>query len=326
MTSTLTATVRRTARLRAAFPTGVATARQLADLGIPQRTVYHRCLEGGPWKRLLPGVVLLSNGTPTIDQLLYAALLLGGPGAMISGLHACRMQGMRRGPVGRAGPADVAILVPATRQVRSVGFVHVERTARLPDAVLRSGFPVAPPARACLDAARRTGSAAEITEILSDAVQRRLCTVADLATELREGSRRGTAMPARVLSDVAAGVRSTAERDARRLWQRSGLPQARWNVAVYGPDGAFLGIADCWVDGVAMVWEIESSEWHLSPEDHDRTVQRAARFVAAGAVYTATKPKRISTAPAEVAEILRETYARAAARPRPPLRAEAPRT
>jgi len=327
MTATiLPAVVRRTAALRAAFPTGVATARQLADLGMAPRTIYRRCLEGGPWRRLLPGIILLSNGRAALDQLLQAALLLGGPGAVITGLHACHRQGMRRGPVGRAGPASIAILVPAGRQVRSVGFVHVERTSRMPDPVVRDGFPLAPVVRAVLDAARRTDSFAEITEMLSDAVQRRLCTVAELAGELREGSRRGSAMPARVLMDVASGVRSTAERDARRLWVRAGMPPARWNVPIFDSAGTQIGVADCWVDEVALVWEIESTEWHLSPEAHDRTVERAARFVAAGATYTATKPKRLSTHPAEVIRTLRATYEQAAARPRPPLHAGPPRS
>ena len=94
-----------------------------------------------------------------------------------------------------------------------------------------------------------------------------------------------------------------------------------WNAEVYTEGGVFLGKADCWLDDVAMVWEIESTEWHLSPEDHDRTVERAARFTAAGAVYTASKPRKIRTEPAEVARILRATYEQAAARPRPALRA-----
>ena len=79
--------------------------------------------------------------------------------------------------------------------------------------------------RACLDAARRLRSAAQITELIADTVQRQLCTPAHLAAELREGSQRGTAMPRRVLADVADGVRSTAERDAKRLLARSNLPE-----------------------------------------------------------------------------------------------------
>ncbi len=320
MKTTLTPTVRRHVAVRTAFPTGVATARQLMDFGMPERTVYRRCLEGGPWRRLLPGIVLLRDGEPTVEEMLHAALLLGGPESMITGLHACRLHGLRRGPVRRAGPVIVALLVPEGRQVRSVGFVHVERTGRLPEPVLHRGLRIAPLVRASVDAARRLESSAEITELFSDGVQRSLCTIAALAAELGSGSRRGTAMPARVLSDVAEGVRSAAERDAKRLWQRAGLPEARWNVAVHNATGRFLGVADCWVDDVAMAWEIESSEWHLSPEDHDRTVVRAAGLVAAGVVYTATKPKRLRAEPRDVIATLRATYAQALARPRPALR------
>ncbi len=321
MTRTLTSTTRGHVSIRAAFPTGVAAARELVRFGVPERTVYHRCLEGGPWRRLLPGIVLLHNGEPSVEQLLRAALLLGGPDSMVTGLHGCRLHGLRRGPVRPAERVPVALLVPMGRQVRSVGFVHVERTVRLPEPVVRSGLRVAPLVRAAVDAARRLESSAEITELLSDAVQRNLCTVAALAAEVASGSRRGTAMPARVLADVAEGVRSAAERDAKRLWRRARLPQARWNVPVHDAAGRFLGIADCWVDDVAMVWEIESSEWHLSPQEHDRTVVRAARLVAAGAVYTATKPKRLRTEPRDVIRVLRATYEQARSRPRPDLRA-----
>jgi hypothetical protein len=326
MTPALTRTTRDRAALRAAFPSGVAAVRQLVAFGVSERTAYHRCLEGGPWRHLLPGIVLLADAEPSVAQLLRAALLLGGPDAMLTDLHACRLHGLRRGPVRRAGPDEVGILIPKTRQVRSVGFVHAQRTTRLPEAVVRGGFPVAPVDRACLDAARRTDSAAEITELLAEPVQRGLCTVAMLAAELVAGSRRGTAMPARVLADVAEGVRSAAERDAKRLWSRARLPEARWNVPVHRADGSLVGIADCWVDDVAMAWEIESSEWHLSPGAHDRTVVRAAEFVAAGAVYTATKPKRLRTEQQDVVRTLRETYACALARPRPALWAGPPCT
>jgi hypothetical protein len=323
-TRTLSATA------RAAFPLGVATAQQLVALGLSERTVYKRCLPGGPWRRLLPGVIALFTGTPTPDQYVLAALLLCGPDALVTGLEACRRHGIRRGPVRNSDhgprPAEIHVLVPITRQVRSVGYVHVERTKRSPPAIIRGGVPLAPVPRSCIDAARRLTEPGDVTELLSDAVQRGLCTIAALAHELGDTTRRGTAVPRGVLLDVAEGVRSAAEREAKLLWRRSGLPEAGWNIAVHDEVGRFLGIADCWVDDVAMVWEIESSEWHLSPADHDATVERAAAFAAAGAVYLATKPKKLRTDPQWVTGLLRSCYERARARPRPGLTAGPPRS
>ena len=321
-----TLTVRRSMRLRDEFPTGVAPVRAVAAvLGMSERTVYRRCLDGGPWRRILPGVVLLFTGRPTTDQLVHAALVLCGPDAMVTGIEACRRHGLRRGPVRRHDPdgsyPEIHILVPESRQVRSVEFVHVERTSRLPGPILRDGVPLVPLVRACTDAARRIRSAAEVTELLSEPVQRRLCTVGALWAELSSGSRRGTAVPRAVLTDVADGVRSAAERAAKQLWSATGLPEAWWNAEVYGADGRTFGVADCWLDDVAMVWEIESSEWHFSPADHEYTVRRAAQFTAAGAVYIASKPKMVLNDRAEVAATLLTAYAHARTRPRPPLRA-----
>ncbi|WP_219416322.1 hypothetical protein [Pseudonocardia nigra] len=309
--------------LRATFSDGVATAKQLVAAGVPERTVYHRCLDGGPWQLILPGGIFLFTGRPTRRQLVLAAVLLGGPDAMVTGLEACRRYGLRRGPARirdeRESPEEVDLLVPQHRQLRSVGYVHVTRTKSLPEPVLREGVPLAPLTRACTDAARRRRNDGEIAELISDAVQRNLCTVAALGRQLDDGSRRGTAIPRRVLRSVADGARSAAELDAQKLWRGTGLPEPLWNVEVRTAGGVLLGIADCWVDDVAMVWEIESTEWHLSPEDHDRTVERAGEFVAAGAVYTASKPRKIRTDRAGVIRMLRQTYAQAAARPRPAL-------
>jgi hypothetical protein len=315
----------RSEAVRSAFPLGVATARQLVGIGFNERTVYKRCLPGGPWRRLLPGIIGLFTGAPTTEQCVLAALLLGGPDALVTGLEGCRRHGIRRGPLRAAenngSPPEVHVLIPATRQVRSVGYVHVERTHRLPLPIVRGGVPLAPVPRACIDAARRLSRPGDVTELLSDAVQRGLCTIGALAEEIEDTTRRGTAIPRSVLQDVAEGVRSAAERRAKALWRRSRLPEARWNVPVHDEAGRFLGIADCWVDDVAMVWETESTEWHLSPAHHDATVERAAAFTAAGAIYTATKPRKLRTDPQGVIATLRATYERARARPRPGLTA-----
>jgi len=120
-------------------------------------------------------------------QRVAAGLLYGGTDAVLTGLEACRRHGVRRGP----DPAgEVHILVPDERQLRSSHFVVVERTTRMPPALPRDRVPLAPAARACLDAGRRLHAGAEITELIADAVQRGLCTPAQLAAEL-EGRRAG---------------------------------------------------------------------------------------------------------------------------------------
>jgi hypothetical protein len=313
--------------LRTAFPDGVATARQLVAAGTQERTVYRRCLEGGPWQRPLPGVIFLFTGRPTRRQLVVAALRLGGPGAVLTGIEACRLLGLRRGPARPQDDPDlveeVHILVPHDRQVRSVGYVHVERTTNPPESIVRRGLTIAPIPRAVMDAARRLRHRGDLTELLAEAVQRRRCTVGELVREMEAGSRRGTAMPRAVLREVGAGVRSAAELAAKNLWARSGLPDAEWNVAVHRADGSLIGVADCWIDDVAMVWEIESTEWHLDPAAHAYTVERAARFTAAGAMYVATKPRKVLTDPRSVVATLRAVHRQAALRTRPPLWAAA---
>lgn len=305
----------------AASRDGVIRARDLVELGMQETTVYRRCRDGGPWQRLAPGIVLLTTGHPTPDQLATAALMHGGPEGMITGLHACRRHGVRRGP---QLPPGLHLLVPHARQVRNTELMYVERTKRLPAPIVRGGFPLAPPARAVGDAVRRLRSQREITELVSDAVQRGLCTAAQLSVELTDGGRRGSSTPRRVLQDVGAGVRSAAEADAKRLWERSGLPEPWWNARVCDSDGRFLGIADAWWDDVALAWEINSFEWHLAPDDYAREQEKRARFATVGVNVLPTLPRRLRTHRAEVLEELMKAYASSAGRPRPDVRASPP--
>jgi hypothetical protein len=211
--------------------------------------------------------------------------------------------------------------VPHDQQPASTRYVIVERTHRMPVPVRRGGLPLAPVARAVIDGARQLSSPREATELLADAVQRRLCTVSQLWCELEAAQRRGTAIARAVLRDVSAGTRSVAERDAKAVWRRSGLPEPWWNAAIHGADGRLLGIADAWWDDVALAWEINSVAWHLGPQDYAREQARAALFAAAGIPVLPTLPKRLTDDAAAVVRELREAHRHAATRPRPPVRA-----
>lgn len=283
------------------------------EFGMTRRTIYRRCLPGGPWRRLLPGIILLTAAEPNDRQRVEAALLRGGPHAQVTGLWAARLHGLQRHP----RPTTVHLLVPDKRELTSCGFVVVERTTRLPRAVLRDGVPVAPAHRAVLDGARRMRDFDAIRAMLADAVQRGRCTPQDLAEELELGSQRGSALPRRALTELLGGAHSVPEGDAFWLWERAGLPPARRNVTICDAQGRYVGKPDVWSDDVALAAEVDSTEVHFGVNGYARTLARNNRYAAAGIVVVQLLPSRIRNEPEAVIAELQRAYAAAARRPRP---------
>lgn len=300
--------------LWAASTEGVIPVKQLMALGVPERSIYRRCRRGGVWTRLLPGIVALQTGQPTRRQMEVAALLHGGPCAMLTGVAAARHHGLRRGP----DPTAVHVLVPLARQVRSVGFVVVERTTHLPAALVRDGLRVAPPVRSLCDAVRRLKDPVAIAALLTEPVQRRMCRARELREELDSGSRRGTAAPRKVLRAVDDGVRSPAEFDARAWWlSQPGLPPIEWNVRIHDEDGNFVGIADGLVREIGFVWEIDSVEQHFeTPQQVAETARKRRAYERVGLHSVSTRPSQQRTDPAGVRADVDAGLRTAAALPR----------
>jgi hypothetical protein len=215
--------------------------------------------------------------------------------------------------------SSVHVLIAHTKQVRSAAMVRVERTTRMPNPVAHKGFRIAPITRAVLDTTRNIGLLDDVRALIAEAVQRGLTTPDKLNRELRLGSNRGSALPRRVLAEVGKGVRSTAECWGLRLVRKSGLPEPRWNVPIWQPDGELLAIVDAWWDSVGMAWEIDSQEFHSSPKAYAATVSRGTKLTAAGLIVVHTLPARIRDEPRAVLTELRAAYAQACARPRPPV-------
>lgn len=282
---------------------------------MPRSSVYRRCLPGGPWRRLLPGIILLHPTEPSAEQQLRAALLRGGASAMITGIWALRRHGLRQIPE----PDDVHILIPDEREITSSGFVLVERTTRLPDPLERDGVPIAPIHRAVLDASRRIRNFDTVQAMLAESVQRKRCPPDRLDKELRLGSQRGSAIPRRALQAILHGAESVAEADAWEIWKLAGLPPAEWNVRVFDEHGTFVAKPDAWCDEVAFAWEIDSRKWHSEGNDYSNTLDRNARYAAAGIAVLQTLPIRLRTEPDRVIAELRAAYAAAQRRPCPPL-------
>lgn len=297
-------------KLLALFPDAVASWTDLVRLGVDQSLPARRCRPGGGWTRLLTGVYLLTGGSPNRRQMVRAALLRAGPKAVVTGVEAARRHGVRRVPPD--GP--VHLLVTPDSRLSSQSFMLVERSKRPWSTTIVDGVPLVSPARALIDAARRDGRLDVVRAMLADGVQRGVCTVGDLTRELVHRRLRGSALPRIVLTEVGDGVRSAAEAWARSLIRRSRLPAPEWNVELRDQQGRRLAVVDAWWEDVGMAWEIDSTEFHLAPADHDRTTRRHSALTAAGVLVVHTVPSRLRKDPVGVLRDLCGAYDSAASR------------
>src|SRR6266487_6893444 len=159
-------------------PAGVADLRKV-DAALVERTLDRQ-----------HGVYLTMTGVPTTDQRDVAALLYGGPRSVMTAAAALRRHGLRA-----PNTEAVDILVPAERSRENTCFVRIHRTARLPEAAYASGsVTFAAPARAVADFARGLTALPAVRAVAASAVQRRRCTVAQLADELARGPVQGSAL------------------------------------------------------------------------------------------------------------------------------------
>jgi hypothetical protein len=274
----------------------VISRQQTHAVGLTKHALGHRLRLGGPWRSLLPGVYMATTGTPTTLQQEMAALLYAGPGSVITGPAALRCHHIRGELIDL-----VDVLIPAARQRRDTGFVRVHRTTRMPGRIWTAG-PVryVMPSRAVADTVRGLASLRDVRATVADAVQRGRCTVKDLLTELTEGPNAGSAMFRVALEDVADGIRSAAEGDLRDLLIKSELPRPLFNASLYDGDGTFIARPDAWWPEHGIAVEVDSREWHLSPEDHTRTLARGRRMAKYQIVVLRFTPRQIRSEPAQV--------------------------
>ena len=273
----------------------IARSQALA-VGVTDNALRHRLRPGGLWRALLPGVYLAANGAPTTLQQEMAALLYAGPGSVITGPAALRSHHIKMRLTD-----TIDVLVPASRQRRDTGFVTLHRTTRMPGRIWEAG-PVryAPPARAVADAVRGMTSLRDIRAVVADAVQQRRCAVPDLVTELARGSSVRSTLFREALADVADGIRSAAEGDLRDLLARSGLPMPLFNPWLYDEHGKFIARPDAWWPAHGIAVEVDSKQWHTSPEDHAKTLARGRRMARHQIVVLRFTPRQIRTQPKEV--------------------------
>ena len=305
----------------AAAPLSVIRRRELLALGVPESTIARRTAPGGPWVVVIMGVVALVRGTLTTEQRTRAGLLFAGDDAVLTGPTACRLYGLANA----TDDGMVHVLVGHERRRSSRSFVRIERTRHLPEPRTRDGFPVVSVARAVVDAARAITRLDGVRALVAEAVQTRRATPQQLWEEYVQGTRRGTALLHTVLEEIDEGMRSAVEGwalEVARELHAEGFPEIRFNVRVRTLDGEHLVTADGWVEEVAMAWEIQSFQFHLSPEHMERSMAHVARLLDHHVIVAETLPKHLKTRRDEVKAELWRRYRLAASRPRPPVTGE----
>jgi very-short-patch-repair endonuclease len=261
----------------------ISRAEALREVGAD--AIDYRC-RSGRWLRLAPAVYLTEPpGTPW--DRVHAAALHGGPGCAISAAAALAALGFR----GVCPPSRVLVLVPTSSGVASWGAIHVRRTARPPHPRRYHDVPLAPVARSVADHVVTLHRLDHVQAIVAGAVQRRLCTVGELIVELEAGPRRGSRLFREALQDVGYGAHSAPEAMAGRLLRRAEIIGFRQNAEIYVR--ARRLVADFLWDELRAVLEIDSSEYHLTPEDHDATLARDQVLQAAGDVVLHVKPSQL---------------------------------
>jgi len=120
--------------------------------------------------------------------------------------------------------------------------------------------------------------------------------------------------------EVRDGIRSAVEGDLRTLIKRERLPDPMYNPDLYAGD-SFIARPDAWWAEAGVAGEIDSREWHLSPQHWERTLARDARMCAHGIVVLHFSPRRLRTEPRQVAAEIKSALAAGRSRGTPQIRA-----
>jgi hypothetical protein len=257
---------------------GVIGRSQALECGLSGSAIDHRVRQDGPWRRLLPGIYATTTGDVTPDQRAMAALLHAGAESVITGATAVRRHRLRC-----SGLNEVDVLVPTDVRRHSTGFVRVIHTSRMPEQHYSTGqIRFAPLPRAVADATRGMTRLSDARAVVAEAVQYGRCSLEALISELNKGPVAGSRFYRIALGEIGDGIRSAAEADLRELIRRSDLETPLYNPELYAADGSFLGIPDAWWQRAGVAAEVDSRQFHLSPDDYERTTMRHNRMEASG--------------------------------------------
>lgn len=248
---------------------GVVAAWQLRELGW-NREAIRRETARGFLHRVHHGVYAVGHAGLNPNGVLMAALLAGGPGAVLNRRSAAAVWDLQQ-----AATPVPEVAVPRSRRGRRSG-IRMQRVRLSPvDVTTHGGFPVTTVTRTLVDMAAVT-SPQRLEKMWEAALRRDLVDMTRL-TELcqgRRGARHLRALAA--TATMADPARSELERLFYRRCARHGLPPPTLNTLVEGLE------VDAYWHEARLVVELDSWEFHRTRAAFERDRARDAKLVAAG--------------------------------------------
>jgi very-short-patch-repair endonuclease len=277
-------------------------------------------LDSGRWQHPVRGIIVAHSGPLTEQQVLRVALLWGGPRAVLGGLTAAWLDGLKGyGDKLPFGERPVYLFVPPGRNARP-GLdcirvvVHQSRVLRSEDV-----HPVREPrrtriARSLLDAAQWMQSDRGAMAVLAAGVQQGLVLAPQLAAAAAQMSRlRRRALIVGALADIEGGAQALSELDFTRLVvRRNRLPEPERQAARKDKQGRRRWIDVCWDEWKLMV-EIDGAQ-HRDALSHWDDMNRDNCFMIDGYRVLRFPAWLVRDRPWEVAKQIRAALRQAGCR------------
>ena len=286
---------------------GVVSRRQLLDLGLGRHAIAHR-IEAGRLHRVHSGVYAVGHRSLPREGRWMAAVLAGGPSAVLSHRSAAGLWGLRP-----AGSDHAEVTLP--RSTRSNGSLR-RHCADLPrdEVTRRHRIPVTTASRTLIDLAAAVAPK-EFERALREAEVLRLPLRPPLRELLIRYPRRRGARIVRTtlerLSLLPGGVtRSPLEDRFLRFATVAGLPMPETNVVLRL--GGRTYEADCLWREHRLVVELDGHEAHGTRSAFERDRERDRRLQAAGWTVVRATHRQLNEAE-DLARDLRRLFRRAVA-------------
>lgn len=241
-----------------------------------------------------------------------AAVLAGGPDALLSHRSAAALWELRPPP---AGPIDVSVPGRSRKGQPGIRF-HNVRSLHADDRARVDGIPVTAVHRTLLDFAE-VADRQRLRHAIEEAERRELFDLNAIDALLaRSPGRRGQKLLSATVAQVRGPVpwtRSEFERAFLALIREAGLPEPQTNVIVEGH------LVDCWWPAERLVVELDSFRWHKTRRSFEDDRLKGAKLQVAGIAPLQLTERRVRFEPrAVLSDVARMLSAGQAAAPSGP--------